>query len=94
LCRSGGVAEFEREMIRDRTTETRARVANGIRLGRKPTLTQHRQQEAIKRRNTRKATPGEIGRSYDVSRWTISRLTWPYAMRILGARRGTLSGIP
>src|ERR1035438_1535771 len=40
----GGLAEFERELIRARTGEGRARaVANGVRLGRKPTLTHHQQ---------------------------------------------------
>ncbi|MGO8847464.1 MAG: hypothetical protein ACLQFI_19445 [Methylocella sp.] len=35
-----GAAEFERDLIGARTTEGRARaVANGVRLGRKPTLT-------------------------------------------------------
>ena len=72
----GGLAEFERELIRARTGEGRARAkANGVRLGRKPTLTHHQQQEAIKRVNAGKETLGEIARSYNVSRWTISRLT-------------------
>jgi DNA invertase Pin-like site-specific DNA recombinase len=71
----GGLAEFERELIRARTGEGRARaVANGVRLGRKPTLTHHQKQEAIKRLNAGKETQGEIARSYNVSRWTISRL--------------------
>jgi DNA invertase Pin-like site-specific DNA recombinase len=36
----GGLAEFERELIRARTDEGCARaVANGVKLGRKPTLT-------------------------------------------------------
>jgi DNA invertase Pin-like site-specific DNA recombinase len=71
----GGLAEFERELIRARTGEGRARaVANGVRLGRKPTLTHHHQQEAIKRLNAGEETQGEIARSYNVSRWTISRL--------------------
>jgi DNA invertase Pin-like site-specific DNA recombinase len=71
----GGLAEFERELIRARTGEGRARaVANGVRLGRKPTLTHHQQQEAIKRLNAGEETQGEIARSYNVSRWTISRL--------------------
>jgi DNA invertase Pin-like site-specific DNA recombinase len=69
------VAEFEWELIRIRTGEGRARaVANGVRLGRKPTLTHHQQHEAIKRVKAGKETQGEIARSYDVSRWTISRL--------------------
>jgi DNA invertase Pin-like site-specific DNA recombinase len=71
----GGLAEFERDLIRARTSEGRARaVANGVRLGRKPTLTPHQQREAIKRVNAGKETLGEIARSYNVSRWTISRL--------------------
>ncbi len=39
----GGLAEFERELIRARTGEGRARaVANGVKMGRKPKLTPHR----------------------------------------------------
>jgi DNA invertase Pin-like site-specific DNA recombinase len=73
----GGLAEFERELIRARTGEGRERaVANGVRLGRKRTRTHHQPQEAIKRRNAGKETQGEIARSYNVSRWTISRLSW------------------
>ena len=73
----GGLAEFERDLIRARTSEGRARaVANGVKLGRKPTLTPHQQREAIKRVRAGRETLGEIARSYDVSRWTISRLPW------------------
>ena len=57
-----------------RQTGVRA-VASGIRFGRKPMLTYHQQQEAIKRLNAGKETQGEIARSYNVSRWTISRLS-------------------
>jgi DNA invertase Pin-like site-specific DNA recombinase len=72
----GGLAEFERDLIRARTSEGRARaVANGVKLGRKPTLTPHQRREAIKRVNAEKETLGEIARSYNVSRWTISRLS-------------------
>ena len=52
----GGLAEFERELIRARTGEGRARaVANGVKLGRKPTLTPHQRREAIKRKRKRSA---------------------------------------
>jgi Resolvase, N terminal domain len=38
----GGLAEFERELIRARTSEGRARaVANGVKLGRKPRIGHH-----------------------------------------------------
>ena len=71
----GGLAEFERELIRARTGEGRARaVARGVRLGRKPKLTPHQQKEAIARRERGEETLAEIGRSYNVSGWTISRL--------------------
>jgi len=71
----GGLAEFERELIRARTGEGRKRaVANGVKLGRKPILTPHQRQEAKRRVKARKESIGEIARSYNVSRWTISRL--------------------
>jgi len=48
----GGLAEFERELIRVRTGEGRARaVVRGVKLGRKPKLTQHQQKEALRRRD-------------------------------------------
>src|SRR5918997_572743 len=71
----GGLAEFERELIRARTGEGRARAkARGVRLGRKPKLTPHQRREAIQRRESGKESLAEIGRSYNVSGWTISRL--------------------
>jgi hypothetical protein len=46
-----------------RKLAARARaVANGVRLGRRPTLTHHQQQEAIERRDARKETLGGIAR--------------------------------
>src|SRR6202167_934011 len=55
----GGLAEFERELIRVRTSEGRARaVARGVKLGPKRTLTSHQQREAIKRVNAEKETLG------------------------------------
>jgi DNA invertase Pin-like site-specific DNA recombinase len=71
----GGLAEFERELIRIRTGEGRARAkANGKSLGRKFKLTAHQQQEAIRRRDLGEAVR-EIARTYNVSPSTISRLT-------------------
>ncbi len=72
----GGLAEFERELIRTRTGEGRARaVARGVKLGRKPKLTPHQRKEALARRERGEETLAEIGRSYNVSGWTISRLS-------------------
>ena len=70
----GGLAEFERELIRARTGEGRERAkARGVKMGRKPKLTDHQRHEAIKRRD--KGEPvREIARSYAVSHSTISRL--------------------
>ena len=70
----GGLAEFERELIRARTDEGRKRAkVRGVRFGRKPKLTMHQRQEAIARRAAGEAL-AEIGRSYNVSHSTISRL--------------------
>jgi DNA invertase Pin-like site-specific DNA recombinase len=70
----GGLAEFERDLIRARTSEGRARaVARGVTLGRKPKLTPHQQKEA--RQRVRNGEPvREIARSFNVSHSTISRL--------------------
>ncbi len=70
----GGLAEFERDLIRARTADGRERAkARGVKMGRKPKLTPHQRAEAIKRRDQRE-TLMEIARSYNVSHTTISRL--------------------
>jgi DNA invertase Pin-like site-specific DNA recombinase len=70
----GGLAEFERELIRARTGEGRARAkAKGVVMGRKPKLTHHQRQEAIARRDAGEALV-DIARTYNVSHSTISRL--------------------
>src|SRR5882672_1217927 len=70
----GSIAEFERELIRSRTGEGRARAKlRGVRFGRKPKLTPHQIQEALDRRQAGEAL-AEIGRSHNVSHSTISRL--------------------
>ena len=72
----GGFAEFERDLIRARTGEGRARaVARGQRMGQPPKLTPHQKHEAIKRRDTRDETLADIVCSYNASPATISRLT-------------------
>src|SRR3979411_1515614 len=71
----GGLAEFERELIRTRTGEGRERAkARGVILGRKPKLTSHQRREAIARREAGEVLT-EIARSYNVSHSTISRLS-------------------
>ena len=66
---------MEHDLIRTRTGEGRARaVARGQKMGRPPKLTPHQQHEAIKRRDEGEESLADIGRSYDVSAATISRL--------------------
>src|SRR5882762_10164684 len=71
----GGLAEFERELIRTRTGEGRERAkARGVILGRKQKLTSHQRREAIARREAGEVLT-DIARSYNVSHSTISRLS-------------------
>jgi DNA invertase Pin-like site-specific DNA recombinase len=71
----GGLAEFERELIRARTSEGRERAkARGVKMGRPRKLTPHQQREATKRRDRGDETLADIARSYNVSPATISRL--------------------
>ena len=69
-----GLAEFERSLILARTGDGRARAqARGVRFGRKPKLTAHQAAEALARRANGEAL-ADIGRSFNVSHSTISRL--------------------
>jgi DNA invertase Pin-like site-specific DNA recombinase len=73
----GGLAEFERELIRARTNDGRIRAkARGVRFGRPVKLTAHQRQEAIKRLEEG-AVQADLARSYGVSQATISRLAAP-----------------
>jgi DNA invertase Pin-like site-specific DNA recombinase len=70
----GGLGEFERELIRARTGEGRARAkARGVKMGRKPKMTPHQQKEALRRRDAGEPMR-DIAHSYNVSHSTISRL--------------------
>ena len=70
----GGLAEFERDLIRARTGEGRARaVARGVKMGHKPKLTPHQVKEVLRRKADGEAVR-EIARSYNVHNNTISRL--------------------
>lgn len=76
----GGIAEFERELIRDRTGEgIRRAKAAGVHMGRPPKLTKHQQQEVLARLARGKETLVEIARTYNVSHMTISRLKTRHA---------------
>jgi DNA invertase Pin-like site-specific DNA recombinase len=70
----GGLAEFERDLIRARTGEGRARaVARGVKMGRKPKMTPHQMKEALRRRAAGEPMR-DIAKSFNVSHSTISRL--------------------
>ena len=70
----GGLAEFERDLIRARTSEGRARAKQrGQSLGRPFKLTPHQRAEALRRKSAGESVR-EIARSYNVSASTISRL--------------------
>lgn len=70
----GGLAEFERELIRTRTGEGRQRaMARGVVMGRRPKLTIHQRREALARRGSGEVLM-DIARSFNVSHSTISRL--------------------
>jgi DNA invertase Pin-like site-specific DNA recombinase len=69
-----GIAEFERELIRERTGDGRKRaMAAGVKFGRKRKLSDYQRAEAIKRRDAGE-TLAAIGKSYGVAISMISRL--------------------
>jgi DNA invertase Pin-like site-specific DNA recombinase len=69
-----GIAEFERELIRERTGAGRERaMAEGVKFGRKRKLSDYQRAEAIKRRDAGE-TLAQIAKSYAVAISMISRL--------------------
>lgn len=70
----GGLAEFERELIKSRTSEGRRRAKErGQTFGPKRKLTPFQQQQARERKAAGEPVR-DIARSYNVSASTISRL--------------------
>jgi DNA invertase Pin-like site-specific DNA recombinase len=70
----GGLAEFERELIRARTGEGRKRAKDrGVKFGRPRKMTPHQRQEAIQRLAAGE-TQADVARTYNVDAATICRL--------------------
>jgi DNA invertase Pin-like site-specific DNA recombinase len=70
----GGLAEFERELIRARTGEGRKRAKErGVRFGRPRKMTPHQRQEALQRLAAGE-TQADVARTYNVDATTIGRL--------------------
>jgi DNA invertase Pin-like site-specific DNA recombinase len=70
----GGLAEFERELIRSRTGDGRKRAKDrGVKFGRPSALTAHQRQEALQRLANGDAQ-ADVARTFNVSQATISRL--------------------
>ena len=70
----GGLAEFERELIRARTGEGRKRAKDrGVKFGRPSVLTANQRQEALQRLADGNAQ-ADVARTFNVSQATISRL--------------------
>jgi DNA invertase Pin-like site-specific DNA recombinase len=69
------IAEFERDLIRERTGDGRKRAMTaGVKFGRKPKLSDYQRAEAIKRRDAGERL-ADIAKSYAVDISMISRLT-------------------
>ena len=83
----GGLAEFERELIRARTGEGRIRAkARGVHMGRPPKLTPHQKREALNALAEGSATQADLARQFNISQSTISRLAEKAAPPALSVR--------
>jgi DNA invertase Pin-like site-specific DNA recombinase len=70
----GGLAKFERELIKARTGEGRRRAKDrGVKFGRPAALTSHQRAEALQRLASGEVQ-ADLARTYGVSQATISRL--------------------
>src|SRR5208337_3034350 len=71
----GGLAEFERELMRARTGEGRERAkARGVHIGGPPALSRYQREEALRELAKGNATQADLARRFNVSQATISRL--------------------
>jgi DNA invertase Pin-like site-specific DNA recombinase len=69
-------AGFERELIRTRTGEGRARAkTRGVHMGRPPKLSTHQKREALNALADGSASQADLARRFNVSQATISRLS-------------------
>ena len=85
----GGLAEFERELIRARTGEGRKRAKDrGVKFGRPRKMTPHQRQEALQRLIAGE-TQADVARTYAVDAASISRLAAasPFGQRAVGDLR-------
>jgi DNA invertase Pin-like site-specific DNA recombinase len=72
----GGLAEFERELIRARTGEGRKRAKErGVHMGRPEKLTTHQKHDALTALADGTATQADLARRFNVSQSTVSRLS-------------------
>ncbi|WP_131195696.1 recombinase family protein [Lichenihabitans psoromatis] len=71
----GGLAEFERELIRARTGEGRQRAkARGVHMGRPSKLTRHQREEALEALSLGHVSQADLARRFNVDQATISRM--------------------
>jgi len=71
----GGLAEFDRELIRARTGEGRERAkARGVHMGRPPALTRHQRQDTLNAL-AQGVSQADLARRFNVSQSTILRLS-------------------
>ena len=84
----GGLAEFERELIRSRTGEGRARArTRGVHMGRPPKLTFHQKREALNALADGSTSPGLQRRPF--YEW-VSRVARQSIGKASGARSGSI----
>jgi DNA invertase Pin-like site-specific DNA recombinase len=70
----GGLAQFERDLIKARTNNGRKRaMVNGVRFGRPVKLTPYQRREAIERHAAGESL-ASIGKSFNVSHQSIMRV--------------------